>query len=86
MEAVIQKTTEKVCTGTATVFHSKAKGESQRKEELFMLNKIEKKQMDAVRRRKKYCMRVRRLAYKATEDTVSPTEVFCSRQQRSGKK
>lgn len=42
MEAVIQKTTEKVCTGTATVFHSKAKGESQRKEELFMLNKIEK--------------------------------------------
>lgn len=53
MEAVIQKTTEKVCTGTATVFHSKEKGESQRKEELFMLNKKEKKQMDAVRRRKK---------------------------------
>lgn len=25
MEAVIQKTTEKVCTGTATVFHSKQK-------------------------------------------------------------
>lgn len=43
MEAVIQKTTEKVYTGTATVFHSKANGESQRKEELFMLNKIEKK-------------------------------------------
>lgn len=69
METVIPQ--RKFTLGQRQYFTAKQKGESQRKEELFMLNKIEKK--------KKFRRTVGGLESDERLRGQSPTEVFCSR-------